>query len=418
MPKLIIDGEHRLNGIARVSGSKNAALPILAATLLCDGENIIHNCPQLSDISATRNILKYLGCNIKQQDSSLIINAGNASKYDIPECLMGELRSSIIFLGAILAKFGKARLSFPGGCEIGLRPIDLHLKALRQMGVTIDDSYGYLECTVANKLKGAKIALSFPSVGATENIMLASVFADSETIITNAAREPEIVDLANYLNTCGAKIDGAGEGTITIRPVEHLYACEYSVIPDRIVALTYICAAAITNGNITLNNVIPSHLSNVLDIFEEAGCEINIIHNTIDIKAPNRLKAVRLIRTMPYPGFPTDAQAPVMAALSKACGTSVFVENIFESRYKHVSSLNKMGANISTETRTAIVRGVKELHGTTVEATDLRAAAALAIAGLGAKGTTEVSGLSFLDRGYENLETILSELGASIRRVN
>lgn len=417
MSRLIIDGMKRLRGEASVQGSKNSALPILAATLLSGEESIIHNCPDLSDVIGSVNILRYLGCNVSFTNNTLVCDSRGLCRTDIPNSLMREMRSSIIFLGALLARAGTAEMCFPGGCEIGPRPIDLHLKALSELGVEIKDEHGVFRCTVPNGLHGTNISLSFPSVGATENIMICASMAEGTTIITNAAREPEICDLADYLNSCGAKVSGAGEGTIIIDGAEKLHGVSHSVIPDRIAAATLLSCCAATGGKIRLNRSIPSHLGAVLSIFEECGCDVDIQGSSIVMDSPHRLSAPKIVRTMPYPGFPTDAQAPVMAMIAGSRGTTLFVENIFENRYLHVGGLLRMGANIKVEGRVAVSQGVELLHGAEVEAMDLRGAAALITAGLGAEGRTTVEGLKFLDRGYENIEVTLTRLGGEVRRV-
>ncbi len=417
MSRLIIDGMKRLRGEASVQGSKNSALPILAATLLSGEESIIHNCPDLSDVIGSVNILRYLGCNVSFTNNTLVCDSRGLCRTDIPNSLMREMRSSIIFLGALLARAGTAEMCFPGGCEIGPRPIDLHLKALSELGVEIKDEHGVFRCTAPNGLHGTNISLSFPSVGATENIMICASMAEGTTIITNAAREPEICDLADYLNSCGAKVSGAGEGTIIIDGAEKLHGVSHSVIPDRIAAATLLSCCAATGGKIRLNRSIPSHLGAVLSIFEECGCDVDIQGSSIVMDSPHRLSAPKIVRTMPYPGFPTDAQAPVMAMIAGSRGTTLFVENIFENRYLHVGGLLRMGANIKVEGRVAVSQGVELLHGAEVEAMDLRGAAALITAGLGAEGRTTVEGLKFLDRGYENIEVTLTRLGGEVRRV-
>lgn len=417
MSRLIIDGLKRLRGEVSVQGSKNSALPILAATLLCGDESILHNCPHLSDVNGSVNILRYLGCDVDFSDGTLICNSKGLNKTHIPDSLMREMRSSIIFLGALLARTGSASMCLPGGCEIGPRPIDLHLKALSEMGAVIEDDHGIFRCHAPDGLSGAKIALSFPSVGATENIMICAATADGTTVITNAAREPEICDLADYLNLCGACISGAGEGTIIIEGVKKLNGTRHSIIPDRIVAATLLAGCASTGGRIRLNNAIPSHLGSVLSIIEECGCDVSVQGSSILLDAPHRLQAPKVVRTMPYPGFPTDAQAPIMGMIAKSKGTTLFVENIFENRYLHVNGLLRMGANIKVEGRVAVLQGVECLHGADVEAMDLRGAAALIVAGLGAEGETRLEGLKYLDRGYENIEVVLSELGGYVKRV-
>lgn len=416
MSKLIVQGGHRLVGSIPVHGAKNSALPLLSATLLGTTPSVLHNCPRLSDVDTSIKILSHLGCKVTQEGTSVTVDASEAGQYEIPDGLMREMRSSVVFLGAIVARQGKARISFPGGCELGPRPIDLHLKALRKLGLVIEEDHGYLNCHVGKGLRGCPINLSFPSVGATENIMLASSTAAGTTIITNAAREPEICDLADFLNQCGARIRGAGESTIRIDGVPKLHGAEHAVIADRITATTYMAAAAVTGGDLTLENVIPAHLEPVIPVFEEAGCHIQVKDRQLHIVAPERIKAVKNIRTLPYPGFPTDSQAIVMAMATLAEGTSVFVENIFESRYKHVGELLRLGAHIKVEGKVAIVEGVDHLSGAPVEAADLRGAAALVVAGLAAQGTTQITGLHHLDRGYEMIEQRLSGVGAVIKR--
>ncbi len=416
MSKLIVQGGHRLVGAIPVHGAKNSALPLLSATLLGTTPSVLHNCPRLSDVDTSIKILSHLGCKVTQEGTNVTVDASEAGQYEIPDSLMREMRSSVVFLGAIVARQGKARISFPGGCELGPRPIDLHLKALRKLGLVIEEDHGYLNCHVGKGLRGCSINLSFPSVGATENIMLASSTAAGTTIITNAAREPEICDLADFLNQCGARIRGAGESTIRIDGVPKLHGAEHAVIADRITATTYMAAAAVTGGDLTLENVIPAHLEPVIPVFEEAGCHIQVKDHQLHIAAPERIKAVKNIRTLPYPGFPTDSQAIVMAMATLAEGTSVFVENIFESRYKHVGELLRLGAHIKVEGKVAIVEGVDHLSGAPVEAADLRGAAALVVAGLAAQGTTQITGLHHLDRGYEMIEQRLSGVGAVIKR--
>lgn len=417
MAKLVVEGNRKLQGQVDVQGAKNSALPVISATLLCKGESVIHSCPNISDINAAIRILRYLGCSATMENHSIVVNSSGMNRWDIPEKLMSEMRSSIVFLGAIIACTGKAKLYFPGGCELGPRPIDLHLNALRKMGVTIDERYGCISCTVEDELVGAKIALPFPSVGATENIILAAVLAKGTTVISNAAREPEIVDLCEYLVKCGAEIYGAGEGTIIIYGVDKLNPAHHTIIPDRIVATTLMACSAVTGGDITLNGIITSHIDAVVPLFEEAGCNIDIKDGKLNINSPNRLKAFKSVRTMPYPGFPTDAQAVMMAVATVAMGTTVFVENIFESRYRHIEDLSRLGANIKVAGKVAVVEGVSRLFGAKVSAKELRGAASLVVAGLCCEGITEIEGINFLERGYEELEVSLSELGANIRKI-
>lgn len=417
MSKMLITGNSKLSGEVKVQGSKNSTLPILAATLLCEDEAVLYNCPDLSDVDATIQILRYLGCFVKRSDNTLVVDTTSISRSDIPHDLMLKMRSSIIFLGVLIARCGRAKLSLPGGCEIGPRPIDLHLWALRQMGIEINEEHGELECYARDGIKASKIALSFPSVGATENVMLASVKAKGTTIITNAAKEPEIVDLADFLNSCGAKISGAGESTIIIEGVTKLKGCTHAVIPDRIVAATLLSAAAITGSKITLDHIVMSHLSAITPVFEQCGCELSFKEGKLTIDSPRKLISPKFIRTMPYPGFPTDAQAPIMAMTTKCNGITVFIENIFESRYKHVDELNRLGADIRVEGKVAVVDGVKHLSGASIRARDLRCAAALIVAALSANGRTIMTGVNFLERGYEDFEVVLQSLGADVKKI-
>ena len=413
----VVDGGRNLSGEIRLQGSKNSALPILAATLLCGGECVLHNCPRLSDVEASLAILRYIGCTARREGNTVIVDTGSVSRFDIPAELMHRMRSSIIFLGAMIARFDRVRMSFPGGCELGPRPIDLHLDALREMGIEICEEHGELDCSVKEELHGANIALPIPSVGATENIMIAAVIAKGTTVISNAAREPEIVDLADFLNACGAKIHGAGESTVVIDGTKKLRPAVHAMIPDRIVAATLMSAAAVTGSSIRMTGIIPSHLESVFPVFRDSGCEINIDGEGVRISAPYRLRSPKLIRTMPYPGFPTDAQAPVMSMAAVADGMTVFVENMFLSRYSHVSELCRFGADIRVEGKVAVVDGVKRLLSANVRAYDLRGAAALVVAALCARGKSEIGGIEYLERGYEDFELVLSELGADIKKI-
>jgi UDP-N-acetylglucosamine 1-carboxyvinyltransferase len=415
MAKYFVEGGVPLNGEITVHGAKNAVLPVLAGTILID-ECAIHNCPRLTDVDAARNILHSLGCVTERKGGAVVTNSKNLKNWEIPDDLMREMRSSVVFLGAIIARFGEARISRPGGCAIGLRPIDMHLEGLKRLGVTIREDGGYLICRAEKKLRGAVVPLPFPSVGATENIMLAAVNAIGVTTIHNAAREPEIVDLAGFLNAAGADITIKPNGTVVIRGPRKLHSVEYRVIPDRIAAATYLCCAAATGGKITLTDVESDHLSAVIPFFEETGCTITSNRDTIRLTSPQRLKACHMIRTMPYPGFPTDAQAPFMALACTARGPSVFVETIFESRYKHVAELARMGARIKIEGRVAVVEGVEKLHGASVECSDLRGGAALVAAALAANGKSEISQTCFIERGYQDFDKNLAALGARIRQ--
>ncbi len=417
MKKLIINGGRALSGKTNLQGSKNSALPILAAAAAVDGISVIHNCPDLSDVSAAIKILEHIGCKIKREGHTVIVDATGASGCEIPESLMREMRSSIVFTGALLTRFGKAKVTPPGGCEIGLRPIDLHLSSLRQMNAEISENGGILECNAEKGLCGCRITLAFPSVGATENIILSALSAQGETVITNAAREPEIIDLADFLTSCGAKISGAGQSVVKIRGNSKLYGAEHTIIPDRIVASTFMACAAATGGNVAVSGADREHLAPVIPVFEAAGCEICFSNGEMQIKAPERLSRVKSLRTMPYPGFPTDSQAIVMAMLVQARGTSVICEKIFENRFRHVPELIKMGADIRIEDGcVAVIDGVEKLQGARVSAGDLRGGCALAVAALGAAGTTVIDKIYHIDRGCEALETSLSQLGADIKR--
>ncbi len=418
MSSYIIEGGTRLTGECTVQGAKNSALPILAASLVCDGTSVIRNCPRLLDVEATVKILEHLGCGVKRDIHSVSVCSENASEYVIPERLMREMRSSVIFLGAILAKNRKVVLSTPGGCDIGLRPIDLHLEAMKKLGAVVKEEFGNIECSAPEGLKGAVITLSFPSVGATENIMVAASTATGTTTVINAAREPEISDLADFLNSCGAKISGAGQGTIVIEGVKKLSGTSHTVLPDRIAASTYMCAAAITGGEVKFNNIIPAHIGPEIELLEETGCRVLTDSRSLYLKAPEKLRSVKLIRTMPYPGFPTDIGAPVVALLTKAKGTSVIIETIFENRFKYVGELIRLGAKIRVDGRMAVIEGVDRLHGVGVQSTDLRGGAALMVAALSAEGETRISEIRHIERGYESPEKVLSELSAKIKRID
>jgi len=408
-------GGSRLEGRLKVEGSKNAVLPIMVATILNEGESIIENVPALKDVETMLEILGSLGCRIEYKNSTVWIDASNISSNEIPEALVRQMRSSIVLLGSLLGRTGKVVSTYPGGCAIGVRPIDLHLKGLKMLGAKVQ-LHGQIVCE-GEKLQGTNIQLDYPSVGATENIMLAAVKAKGTTIIRNAAREPEIADLQGFLNSMGAKIWGAGSQIIKIVGVEKLHSTKYRVIADRITAGTYMAAVAVTGGRLELDEVIIEHLHPVVDKFKESGCVFRARGNTLKMKAPKRLKAVDTVRTLPYPGYPTDMQAQFMAMMCVARGTSFFIENIFENRYRHVDQLVKMGADIKVDGRTAVIRGVKELTGTSVTAEDLRGGASLVIAGLAAQGTTIVEGVEHIYRGYENFNIKLNKLGANIEKV-
>lgn len=415
MGKLIIEGGSKLEGEICVQGAKNAVLPILAATVMTDGVCTIKNCPYLRDVDKTDLVLEGLGCKVIRDKNTVTVDARDISSCEISEDLMREMRSSIVFLGAIITRCKKAVVSMPGGCPIGLRPIDLHLKALKMLGIDIREEHGYIKCN-ADKITGADIHLDFPSVGATENAMLAAACADGVTTVTNAAREPEITDLGRFLNCMGAKVRGMGGSVITIEGVKKLHGGEYTIMPDRIVAATYLAASAATGGSICLKNTNPQDMGAMLNVLSDMGVGIKTEKDKIIQTSPSCLNGVHTIRTMPYPGFPTDIQSPFMSLATIARGTTVFVENIFENRFQHVDELARMGADIKVEGRSAVVRGVKELQGANVVARELRGGASLVVAALAAKGTSVVSGTEFIDRGYENIEEYLRGCGAKIRR--
>lgn len=416
MNKISICGGKPLKGEICVQGSKNAALPILAATALCEEKCILSNCPRLRDVSSAIDILSVLGAEARMDGHKVSVNAKNLSGHEIPQDMMSSMRSSVLFLGPILSRLKEAVISYPGGCSIGLRPIDLHIKSFRQLGVTVDEIGGRIYCK-NHALKSGQINLLFPSVGATENIMLLSAVSGAEITIVNAAREPEIIDLQEFLNSMGAKIFGAGTETIHIIGVEKLHEVRYNIMPDRIFAATVLCAAAACGGDVTLKNANPDHLGIMLSMLEGAGCKVSKGKDYVRLETKERLVGFGKVMTSPYPGFPTDAQALFMAALSSAEGTTVFVENIFESRYKHVPELLKMGADIIVDGRLAAVTGCNFIQGASVEAQDLRGGAALVVAGLSAIGDTVISGVNHIDRGYENIENVFKSLGASIKRI-
>ena len=412
MSSYIIEGGKKLQGETYVSGSKNASLPIMAATILNKGITKLYNIPNIHDTQMMIEILKSLGCKVKKNGNKVVVDSSNVTKFEIPENLMREMRSSVVLAGGIIGRYKKATFSYPGGCDIGARPIDLHLKGFEKLGIKVEEHYGKINCT-AEEIEGSEIHLDFPSVGATENIMLASVLAKGTTVIINAAMEPEIVDLQNFLNKMGAKVEGAGSNIVKIEGVKQLKDVSYNIMPDRIEAGTLLCAAAITGGKIKLNKVNPDHIAPVLDKLQEAGCKIDIEQDTVYLEATKRLKAVN-IRTMPYPGFPTDMQAIIAAVMCVSSGTSIVVENIFENRYKYMQELQRMGAKIKIEGKTAIIKGTRKLYGSTVKSTDLRGGASMVLAGLVAKGKTEVDEIKYILRGYEGLDKKLNSLGASI----
>lgn len=414
MSKILVKGGKKLKGEINLQGAKNSVLPVLAATLLCNDISVVHNCPNITDVETSVKILTKLGCACKREGKSLIIDPKNAQGCEIPEELMREMRSSVVFLGAVLGKMGKAVISSPGGCELGPRPIDLHLSALKKMGVTVTEEHGFLYCEAKGGIKGTKITLGFPSVGATENVILAAVLADGLTVIHNAAKEPEISDLADFLNSAGARIYGGGSDTVYIHGVKCLTSTEHSIIPDRIVAATYMAGAALTGGEIVLKGAMPSHITSILSVFMESGCDVTVSGKSMKICGKSNLTRVPTIRSLVYPGFPTDAGPLVVAMLTKARGTSVFVENIFENRFRYVDELKRLGAKIETQGKIAVIEGVKNLSGAFCKCTDLRGGAALVTAGLAANGETVIDEIGHIERGYDDIVGSLRELGADI----
>ena len=411
-----IQGGRPLYGTLAVHGAKNSVLPILAACLLVPGQCVLHNCPNLSDVSATLDILRLLGCRADREGDAVVIDASSLTRWNIPEHLMREMRSSVTFLGALLARLGEAELSYPGGCELGPRPIDLHLAALRALGAEILEEQGALVCR-RGTLRGREICLSVPSVGATENAMLAACGCPGVTTIVGVAREPEIADLQGFLQAAGARVTGAGTSTIEIEGCADLHPVEYRVMGDRIAAATYLCGCAAAGGEVALTGISPDTLTAVLTCLEEAGCALHTGPDQIVLASRAPLRGISPVRTAPYPGFPTDAQAILMAALAGGEGATLFEENIFDSRYRHVDELRRMGADIQVAGRAAMVSGVGRLHGAAVRSTDLRGGAALVVAGLGAEGVTQVGELRHIRRGYQALDKNLSALGADIREI-
>lgn len=419
MEKLIVKGGNRLVGAVKTSGAKNAVLPIIAASILGTTPSHLDEVPMLEDVHTISEVLKCLGLVVKcsPEKNVLDIDSTEITSYEAPYELVRTMRASFLVMGPLLARIGKARISMPGGCAIGARPIDIHLKGFEALGVKIEQGHGYIEASAPEGLKGTSIYFDFPSVGATENIMMAASLAEGTTILENAAEEPEIVDLANYLNKMGAKIRGAGTDTIRIEGVDKLHGADYTIIPDRIEAGTYMIAAAMTGGDIVVENVLPEHQKPLIAKLREAGAVVEEDIDKVRVIGKNPLKAVS-IKTLPYPGFPTDMQAQMMAMMVIAEGRSKVTETVFENRFMHVVELNRMGAQISTEGRSAVIDGPCKLTGCDVRATDLRAGAAMILAGLVAEGTTRIGDLHHIDRGYENIVAKLKKLGADIERVD
>jgi UDP-N-acetylglucosamine 1-carboxyvinyltransferase len=417
LEKIIVRGGKRLSGIVKVEGAKNAVLPVLAATLLAsDGKSVIHDVPALSDVYTINEVLRFLNAGVEFNNNQVTVNASKELKIEAPFEYVRKMRASVLVMGSLLARNGRARVALPGGCAIGSRPIDQHLKGFEAMGAKVKVGNGFIEAEATDGLKGAKIYLDFPSVGATENIMMAATLAKGTTIIENVAKEPEIVDLANFLNAMGAKVRGAGTGTIRIEGVEVLFGAEHTIIPDRVEAGTFMVAAAITDGNVLVKGAVPEHLTSLIAKMEEMGVTIIEEEDGIRVIGTDLLKAVD-IKTMPHPGFPTDMQSQMMALLLRARGTSMITETVFENRFMHVEEFRRMNADIKIEGRSVIINGPSDLQGAEVASTDLRAAASLILTGLVADGITRVTELKHLDRGYVKFHEKLALLGADIERV-
>ena len=417
LDKIIVTGGNVIRGEVTISGAKNAVLPIIAGALLAKDVTILHDVPNLSDVAIMKEILEVLGASVTVENHTMTIDCRNVESVTAPYHYIQKMRASVQIMGPLLARFGRSKISMPGGCAIGTRPIDLHLKGLEALGASITINHGDMDAVVpSGRLKGSRIYLDFPSVGATEHIMMAATLAEGTTIIENAAEEPEIVDLANFLNSMGANVRGAGTKVIKIEGVKRLHGTEYTIIPDRIEAGSYMIAAAITGGELLVKNVIVDHVKPLLAKLEECGVTVQEEDSNLRIIGPEKIKSAD-IKTLPYPGFPTDMQAQFMALMCVAEGTSIFTETIFENRFMHADELRRMGANIKTDGRSAIVEGVSRLNGCKVKATDLRAGAALIIAALVAEGQTEITELHHIDRGYENLIEKFRTMGADIVRV-
>ncbi|MFS0821367.1 UDP-N-acetylglucosamine 1-carboxyvinyltransferase [Bacillus sp. 1P02SD] len=418
MEKIIVRGGHRLNGTVKVEGAKNAVLPVIAASLLAsNGKSVINEVPTLSDVYTINEVLRHLNAEVTFANNQIVVDASRELKTEAPFEYVRKMRASVLVMGSLLARNGHARVALPGGCAIGSRPIDQHLKGFEAMGAVVKVGNGYIDAEVNGRLRGAKVYMDFPSVGATENIMMAATLADGVSIIENCAKEPEIVDLANFLNAMGAKVRGAGTGTIRIEGVEELRGATHNIIPDRIEAGTFMVAAAITGGNVLVRGAVPEHLSSLIAKMEEMGVTIIEEQDGLRVIGPDRLKAVD-IKTMPHPGFPTDMQSQMMALLLRAQGTSMITETVFENRFMHVEEFRRMNGDIKIEGRSVIINGESQLQGAEVAATDLRAAAALILSGLVADGYTRVTELKHLDRGYVNFHQKLAALGADIERIN
>ena len=412
MAKILVKRSNSLNGTVKIDGAKNAVLPIITATLLAKGTSIIKGVPDLKDVHVISDLLRHLGAKVEYNDNTLTVDATNINTCEAPYELVRKMRASFLVMGPLLARFNSTKVSMPGGCAIGTRPIDLHLKGFKALGAEVIMEHGFVE-SKTDKLVGTKLYLDFPSVGATENIMMAATLAEGTTIIENVAEEPEIVDLANFLNEMGANIKGAGTNTIRIKGVKELKGATHTVIPDRIEAATFMVAAAMTKGDITIENVILEHLKPVVAKLKEAGCEVIEMENSVRVIGPEVIKPID-IKTLPHPGFPTDVQAQFMAMLTVANGTGVVIETVFENRFMHVAEFNRMGADIKIEGRSAVVHGVNQLHGSNVNATDLRAGAALILCGLLAEGETTIGEIYHIQRGYVDIDKKIRALGGNI----
>ena len=418
MEKIIVKGGTKLQGTVRVEGAKNAVLPVIAASIIAsEGKSIIHDAPPLADVSTINEVLRNMNANVTFENNAIVIDASNKLKTEAPFEYVRKMRASVLVLGPLLARYGHAKVAMPGGCAIGSRPIDLHLKGFEAMGAKVHVGNGFVEAKVNGRLQGAKIYLDMPSVGATENIMMAAALAEGKTVIENCAKEPEIVDLANYLNKMGAKIIGAGTETIKIEGVEKLTGAEHTVIPDRIEAGTFMVASAITGGDVLIKNAVTEHLRPVISKLQEMGVTIREEENGVRVIGPEKLKPTD-VKTLSHPGFPTDMQSQMMALMLFAEGTSMITETVFENRFMHVEEFRRMNAKMKIEGRSVIIEGPSDLQGAEVAATDLRAAAALILAGLSAENYTRVTELKHLDRGYVDFAGKLAALGADIERVD
>ncbi len=414
MTRITITGRRQLTGQVRAAGAKNAALPILASTLLGGGDCQITNLPQVRDVATMNTLLSLIGASVKQDGNQVVINTDTVQSLEAPYDLVKTMRASVLVLGPLLARFGEAIVSLPGGCAIGPRPVNLHLDGFKKLGATIELAHGYIRAHTTG-LKGQRIDLETPTVTGTENLMMAACLAKGTTIINNAAMEPEIEDLANFLNKRGANIMGAATGRILIEGVSQLHEAEYTVMPDRIETGTYLIAGMVTGGDVEVHHCIPGHLDSLISKLRECGAEVTETTDSIRVKAPKRIQALD-VQTFPYPGFPTDLQAQMMAMMSVADGTSVITENVFEGRYLHVPELQRMGASITVDGSRAVVKGVPQLTGAQVMASDLRASAGLVLAALAAEGETQITRVYHLERGYERIEDKLQGLGAMVHR--